>query len=104
MSFEKIVAGLVVLAFVLFSCAGAAYPQGAQCAPYAVLTRHLADKYAEAMIWQGQSGPAGVVQLWANGDTATWTVVSYQADGAACIVASGTGMEAFTPPPAGTEG
>lgn len=102
---EKIVAGLVVLFLLMVACSGAAYPQSAtQCAPYANLQSHLAEKYGEAMVWQGSQSPETVVQVWSNAATETWTIVVYKADGMGCMVASGTGLETFAPPPAGTEG
>jgi hypothetical protein len=104
MSFEKIVAGLAVLALVLVSCAGAAWPQASQCAPYAAMATHLADRYGEAVIFQGQTSETAIMQLWANAETGTWTVVYMSADAPACMVASGQGGESIAPPPAGTEG
>jgi hypothetical protein len=102
--FKKIMVMCAVLVGPWVTFSGAAFAQSQQCAPYPDLASHLISQFGEVMVWQGNATPEAMVQLWSNADTETWTVLVYRADGLGCFMASGTGLETYAPPPAGTEG
>jgi hypothetical protein len=102
--FKRIMVFCAVLLGPWVAFPGAAFAQMQQCAPYAILATHLADRCGEAVIFQGQTSETAIMQLWLNAETGTWTVVYMMADAPACMVSSGQGGESVTPPPAGTEG
>ncbi|MBO6901390.1 MAG: hypothetical protein JJ864_08590 [Rhizobiaceae bacterium] len=59
------------------------------CAPADRITQWLADNYREAPIATGQAGQRTLVQLWLSEDGATFTIVTINTAGVACMLASG---------------
>jgi hypothetical protein len=77
-------------------CALSALPALAQgnCTTRAALTVALATSYSEAPVIMGITSTGAVLELWANPETGTWTVLTVTPDGVACIRATG---DNFTP-------
>ena len=53
----------------------------------------LASDYGEGAIMAGSFQSGGVMVLFANRATGTWTVTVSQLDGTVCVVAAGVGLE-----------
>lgn len=68
----------------------AALPSHAQqqCAPVAAVSEGLAQNYGESRQASGVAGNGAGMELYANTDTGTWTLLVVTA-GTACLVASG---------------
>jgi hypothetical protein len=62
----------------------------ASCAPRDKLVDRLTSGYGEALAGGGLQSATRVIEVWAAPETGTWTVVVTQANGLACIMASGT--------------
>jgi len=56
-----------------------------------LLTRYLAQRYAETRVARGLSSNGRMIEVFASGDGATWTMVVTTPQGHSCIVASGEG-------------
>lgn len=91
----------LILALIL-----AAGPAGAapQCAPTTAMMEGLTVKYGEAPIRQAMAQSGTIVMWLENVATGTWTVIETRPDGQTCILSFGTGFEALTPEPQGTDG
>lgn len=61
----------------------------------------LETQYGETPAAIGTVGGAYVMEMFANPETGTWTVVLTQANGTACGITSGNGLEVFAPPKEG---
>lgn len=72
------------------------------CAEYAGVAEHLADKWKEYPVVGGITGEgAGLVEVFASEDGATFTIVVHSPEGKACVVASGTDWGEVRQSPAG---
>lgn len=72
-----------------------AQPQRPTCGPREAIIEQLADKYQEQLQSLGL-GPEGkeVVEVYANLETGTWTLLSSKADGSvSCVIATGSDWE-----------
>lgn len=67
-----------------------------QCDSRDRVTQLLADTYGETRRAVGLSGQAVVMELYASDATGTWTVTFTLPDGRMCMMASGSGYEAFS--------
>lgn len=81
-------ATLVVMA------AGVVNAQGAACMPTVDAHTVLRDQYGETVQGAGLANSGMLVEVWANVETETWTVLLTRPDGITCVMASGTG---YTP-------
>lgn len=61
---------------------------GMQCAPRDAVMAKLSGQFGEVAQAAGLS-EAGIVSVYANPDTGTWTLVLFKADQSACLMASG---------------
>lgn len=78
----------------------AATPAVAQeCAPIDIMAEALTSRFGEAVVAEGIAGNGELVQLWANPDTRTWTLVVVMPAGISCMVASGTDYSETAPEP-----
>ena len=68
--------------------------QSRNCGPRDAVVTHLAEKYSEARVMMGLASNNMVLEVYASGETGTWTVVVNRPGGAACIVASGQHYQA----------
>jgi predicted methyltransferase len=69
---------------------GTSADAASSCAPRDKLIEQLASGYGEALAAGGLQSETRVVEVYAWPDTGTWTVLMTNADGVACIMASGT--------------
>lgn len=95
---KQIVAGMATIAL----SAGIAQAQQA-CAPTDAIANILSEQHGESIRAQGFTSGT-VLQMWANEETGTWTVITVHPDGASCVRASGGNFVTFDPSPAGTDG
>lgn len=87
---------LLALCIALGLCEPAQAQQaGNPCAKYAELTRHLAQRYGEQVIWRGVADDGGsVIEIFAaNGQT--FSVVRRLPNGMACLMATGNSYDAI---------
>lgn len=63
------------------------------CHDYREIKRQLADRYGEAPVSFGMRTNGEVVQVFASPQGGTWTIVSTQPSGLACILAAGKGWD-----------
>lgn len=68
------------------------------CAGHGTMVESLADKYGEQKTGAGLTGQQ-VMEVYANEETGTWTVLMVNASGLACMVAAGTIWLTFEPEP-----
>ncbi len=71
--------------------AGLAAPAKAErvCLPFADMAQQLNLKFAEAPVAMGLADNGGLIQVFANGDGSTWTMLFVAPSGVSCLVASG---------------
>ncbi len=62
----------------------------ATCAQRDKMIERLEIGYGEALAGGGLQSEERMIEVWAAPETGTWTVLMTQADGLACIMASGT--------------
>ncbi len=101
---------LILLAAALYAFAimGLSRPAHAQsvCMPRAVLIAVIADKFRQSPRMVGIERRGGLMEVFAA-DDGSWTLIGTGMDGHACIIASGTDLQASGPmelPPNGIEG
>lgn len=63
------------------------------CAPHSAALAMLANNYGETVQATGLSATGTMLQIIANTDTGTWTVLETNASGMTCLRASGDNME-----------
>lgn len=66
------------------------------CAQHGTMVENLADKYGEQKTNAGLTGQQ-VMEVYANPETGTWTVLMVNANGLACMVAAGEIWLTFEP-------
>ena len=66
--------------------ASVSYPTG--CGFYDKVRRALSEKYGEARVNSGIAGSI-LIEIYASEKTRTWTVLTVNANGTACIVSAG---------------
>jgi len=95
---------LATLALSLVTAVPAAAQSG--CAQRAGLVSHLTSAFGETLNSGGLRDAGSVYEVWVSEVTGTWTILKTNADGTACIVASGTHWRIAAPvaEPAGTQG
>ena len=70
--------------------ASAAFAQQRQpCAPHDYVVQRLTEKYGEYRISVGFQNQSTLIEVWANLETGTWTIIQRRADGTSCIATSG---------------
>lgn len=84
-------------------CTSAHAQQPAQCAPRDVQTETLTERYGEAPIAMGLAAQ-GVVEMWANPSTGTWTVTITRPDGILCGIIAGLDYVPMDAPKPGVDG
>lgn len=72
-----------------------ALPAWAQqnCAPREVVVEMLSGQYEERRHTISMEMRGGIVEMWANVATGTWTLTVTRPDGLTCLVASGSNFE-----------
>ena len=86
--------------YLLLALALSASPASAQmfCTGTADMLAGLASGFGEYLIGSGLSG-GNLMQLTANPQTGTWTILASTPDGQSCIFAAGDGWSAARLPP-----
>lgn len=75
--------------------ATAAYPQ--VCVPLAIAEQAVARQHGEHLFAVGQVGTR-MMRLYANPATRSWTALTVDPEGRACLIGSGTNLEFVKPP------
>lgn len=86
-------AAIIALALVPPGTADA--QSASQCGPREAVLTQLERRYGEARQALGLSANNAVVELYANTETGTWTIVGTFASGATCLIASGEAYQAL---------
>lgn len=63
--------------------------QEATCHPRDGIVTQLQDRYGEAQQGAGLTQAGRVVEIWANPETGTWTILVTRPNGVSCAVAAG---------------
>lgn len=92
---------MIAACAVLMSSCAPAYAQ-VECGPVDSMTRQLEHRFGETSRGYGLSGPV-VVEVFANLETGTWTIVTHRPDGLTCAVAHGTDWDEPREAPADTD-
>ncbi len=79
--------------------ASLAVPAWAQtvCSPREMVIDKLVGNYGETVQVVGLGTDGVFVEVWANDETGTWTIVVTRVDGLACPIASGHSYESISP-------
>ena len=86
----------------MFAAPAFAQNQNQNCGNYGEVVNRLADGYGETRRSRGLASPTQAVEMFANDDTGTWTLLTSTPTGRACVVGSGRFYEEFDdalPPP-----
>ena len=67
------------------------------CAPRAAIKAHLETRFAERATFVAMND-IGVIEVWTNDQTKTWTITHTNLDGVACVVSTGQDFERLTKP------
>ncbi|MYM57018.1 hypothetical protein [Thalassovita mangrovi] len=87
---------LFTLSCAALMLAGAAQAQSAnRCAPRDQVIAQLADRYGETRQSIGLGSNNSVIEVYASGDTGTWTILATLPNGLSCLLASGQAYEAL---------
>lgn len=101
MSFASALAGpLAGLALALPAVAApapAAVQAESPCAPYEIVAAALNERYHEAPVARMLSDRGFVIEILASADGASVTVLGIQANGTACVLATGAGFAFVNP-------
>ena len=92
-----IVKSLLVISAILIS--GMAQAQPIPCGDRAEAIKHLAEKYGEHPIGIGVSATGAAVELLANKDSGTWSLLMTAPGGPTCLVANGENWFSAKPKP-----
>lgn len=77
---------LIALAVLAASPVAAQEPQ---CGPRDPFVKTLADSYGESRVGVGIEARGGLVELYADPDDGSWTLLVVRPDGIACMVSEG---------------
>lgn len=98
---------LTAAALLLTTGVALAQQQPAPCAPYEVVAAALAEKYHETPVARMLADRGFVIEILASVDGTTFTALGIQANGTACILATGstfTFVNGAASPAPGTNG
>jgi hypothetical protein len=84
---------------ILLAAPASAQQNGARCAPRDNVVAYLATRYGESRQSVGIAAGNAVMELYASGETGTWTVTVTMPDGMMCLVASGSSFETVAEAP-----
>lgn len=86
------VAGVVALALTALAAGRAEAQASRVCVPQAAaLAQQLGQQYGEKLTAAGVDAGGGLVQVYSNTESGTWTIAITIANGPTCIVSSGEG-------------
>jgi hypothetical protein len=72
-----------------------ALAQGGNCALRAAVVSRLAEAYGETRQSMGLGANNAVIEVFASGETGTWTITVTTPNGVTCLIASGQSYEAI---------
>jgi len=79
---------------ILLLSATVANAQSQNCAPFEMIDERLQSRYGEQVRTVGiANGGQSIVMQYANEESGTWTMIVRNANGIACMVASGEGWQ-----------
>lgn len=85
-------AGVLALALTALGAGRAEAQAGRVCVPQAaLLAQQLGQQYGEKLTAAGVDAGGGLVQVYSNTESGTWTIAVTIANGPTCIVSSGEG-------------
>lgn len=84
---KALILAALVSPLALSMCTAPAFAQQ-NCAERAVIADRLSSDYGEQQQSMGLSA-GGIVEIWANTDTGSWTILVTEPSGLSCLVASG---------------
>ncbi len=76
----------------------------ANCAPRDFIAMRLATGYGEALQSRGYINETQILEIYVAQDTGTWTVLTVQSNGNACVLTSGQHFVTLPPEPKGIDG
>ncbi len=94
MGTETMMLPLILLVTVVFS-----WPVQAQmaCGDRAQILDRLAAEYSEQRIGFGLADAGGVIEILAQADGRTWTIILSRADGSSCLLVTGEAWQQVKP-------
>lgn len=84
---RDVILGWLFLAAVL--AATIAPAQQPACGPHHMIVAQLEGIYGETRIGGGMANPSVIIDVFANTETGTWSIVRSEAGGMSCLVAAG---------------
>ncbi|MEM8790340.1 MAG: hypothetical protein AAGE80_01885 [Pseudomonadota bacterium] len=72
--------------------------QGTVCGHRSQIVKQLADRYGETALSRGVARGAGVVEIYVNPDSGSWTIVVTNPNGTSCLMAAGEAFEPLSHP------
>jgi hypothetical protein len=91
-------AALAALVSVSTTPATAQIAGGTLCHNHDSLTRTLLERYREVPVSVGIQTDGQLIQIFASGETGTWTILATRPDGVSCILSAGQHYEQRQPP------
>lgn len=94
-----LIGATMVVVFTTAVATGAAGQQlGLRCAPYSMWLEHAEERYGETLQSRGELNDGGAVEMWANTDNGSWTLIllppeTHPMAGQACAMGAGTDYE-----------
>ena len=74
---------------ILLLVAGPAFGQ-AICAPRDKIVEKLTGKYGEISQGVGVTPSSGLIEVWSNPETGTWSIIATSPTGLSCVITTGT--------------
>ena len=96
-----LIMALAITAGLLTPVAAEPTRQGPTCRPWREVNQYLDHKFAEQPVAYGVQDNGSLLQIYASADTGTWTLVSMQPDGTACLLGAGNSWEHLSKPISG---
>jgi hypothetical protein len=92
-----------ICTILLLFAAIAAEAQATRCGPPGQMASYLTEIWGESVHVRGLAVNGGLVEIWGNAETGTWTITVTTPGGQSCMVASGGDFTVEPAPPAGEE-
>jgi hypothetical protein len=90
MTIKRIAARIALVVPLIASQVAAQTVPLAQCGPRDAMSAMLAERYGEAMIFEGLERRGSILTLWVNRDTGSWTMIATGPDRQSCMLANGS--------------
>lgn len=93
----------ILLATALILAPAVAQATQMQCRPYDEVAELLTGGFGEVLLERGLDHRGTMAEWWGNRETGTWSLVTVQPNGVACIPAYGQAFESIEPAALGTD-